>query len=466
MEERALSGVQTSGGRGSRSRPLSLYSIAAIVPKGLMRVMGLPIAEIQLEQFRRDGINTVYVVTQYLENREFLANRFSDGHHRFGLNLKYSDPADDNLNNGSGDAILTNIEKEDITGDSVCLANDNLYEFDSRRAVQVHRDSGAVISILTTRLTPRETIRTYGLVDVDHTHKVLRLLEKPEDEKRIMEELNVTDPTQLGSMRVHVNTGGYILNNYVLADLVNEEWIKEGRKDQRKEFDMAGVFIKGIIERGYPVYIIPTDAWGDLGSVSYFLDTMPDALQGKFSSISRILQTRVFPDGNSQYYHDAERNVWIHFDTLTKKDLEGRTLEQRIKVGNVAIGPHVFVGRSSTIEDGAEIRYSDLEKDSKIGKGAKLDHVYLSPYCEIGSFAQLEESALGYQVRVRSSQLNPVYIGGRSVIGPSILVPEGTKLENATIFPGYGFDKPATVHRNVVLRPDLQQIMDVLGQYM
>ena len=111
-----LTAVQTSAGMGNRLRPLNLYSSTSMIPKGLIRVMGIPIAEIQLEEFKAAGIENVQIITQYLENREHLSNRFSDGTHRFGLKIGYSDPADDQTNNGSGDAILTNIKRKGLNG--------------------------------------------------------------------------------------------------------------------------------------------------------------------------------------------------------------------------------------------------------------------------------------------------------------------------------------------------------------
>lgn len=457
MAERTLTAVQTSGGRGTRSRPLSLYSPTSMIPKGLMRVMGVPIAEIQLEEFKAAGIKGVYMITQYLENREHISSRFSDGRHRFGIDIHYSRPSDDERNNGSGDAILTNIERYALGGDSIWLANDNLYEFDHNKATQFHRDLGAVVSILAVRMSPRDTIRTYGMVDADSNRLVRKLLEKPRNDAEIMGALKIENPGELDSMRVFVNTGGYVLNNDALRTISDERWVVDGRKKSNGEFDMAGQLIRGLIHHNHPVYVFSIDAWGDFGSTPFFLDTFPQALGGLFPSIHKILETR-------KYYHSASDNLWIHPDSLNLKNAEGKTLDERMKSGRVKIGPNVFIGRNVQIADGAEIGYSDLEKDVEVGESF-LHRVYLSPYCIVGSHAHLEDCALGLAVKVDSSKQSPAYINGRSIIGPSIKIPEGTRLDDTTIFPGYLFKGPGETHSRSILKPSHKEIARIVQQY-
>lgn len=457
MAEGELTAVQTSAGMGTRSRPINLYSVTSMIPKGLMRVTGIPIAEMQLEQFKAAGIKEVYIITQYLENREHLSNRFSDGTHRFDLKIHYSHPRDDKTNNGSGDAILTNIERNSLRGNSIWLANDNLYEFDIGNVVRTHIDSGAVVSIMTTKMSPRDTIKKYGLIDTDAHHKVKTLIEKPENERQITAYLQLSDPEKLGDMRVEVNTGGYILNNDLLSRISKEKWVVEGRKKESGNFDMAGSLIRGLVEKSYPVYTVPIDAWGDFGSISSFLDTFPNALSGLFPSIYTILRKR-------GYYENLSGNVWIHRESLYKKE-KGKTLEERINSGDVKIGPNVFIGRESVIGDCAIIRYSNLEKYSKIGENASIDHSYLSSYCDIGPSALLRECALGLGVEVNSSETLPTHINGRSVIGPGVLVPAGTTLDKAMIFPGYNFEGTGRTYKGMELKPSDEQVLSIAKGY-
>jgi len=457
IKTRQLTGIQTSGGTGSRARPLNLYSATSMIPKSLLRMLEIPIGEIQLEQFKDFGIDTIHILTQHLENREHLSNRFGDGS-KLGLNIYYSDPHDDPVNNGSGDAILTNLEKRALTGDSIILSNDNLFEFDCDTVLDEHRKNGSIISVMSILTKPRNAIKNYGLINSDPYHKIINLGEKPDNEKEVMRELNMTDSSALDGIRVPINTAGYIVDNDALSKILKESWVIKKRRKSSGVFDMAGNLIKELIKRKYPVHNIPIDAWGDLGSTTFFLDTFPEALSGKFPFIYKILERR-------GYHHIALDNVWIHPDSLNKKDKNGRTLEERMERGEVKIGPNVTIGRDATFEEGVNVRFSEIGKYGKVEEGGRLDRAYLSPYCRVGPHAVLRECALGLQVNVDSSKNLPTYINGRSVFGPKIYVPKDTKLENVQVYPGYKFGGEGELHTHKILKPTLKQLAQEVRKY-
>ncbi|MBN2141924.1 NDP-sugar synthase [Candidatus Woesearchaeota archaeon] len=433
-----VSAVQTSAGRGSRIKPLNMSSESQAFPKGLIRIMGNPIAEIQMEQFKAAQLTKLYVITQYLENRHFLSERYSDGS-RFGMKIRYSYPKDDEVNNGSGDAILRNIEKKHLKGHSIVLANDNLYEYDAEEVLRNHIASGAAISIMTVRIPAMETIATYGIVETDETKRVTRLVEKPEGIEGLVEFFRTDDVAKIRQAHCKINTAGYIINNEWLEHLAqNEPWIKEGRAakypDGSNGFDMAGSLLTGLITANHPIQTIPIDNWGDFGSCSFFLDTFIRVLEGAFPSVYKILK-------NQGYWHDPEKNVWIHPTTLELPNNEGKTLQQRIEEGKVKIGPNVFIGRETIIEDGVEIRNSDIEKYAAIRKGAKIEKAYVAQFGTIGSHATIRACALGLGVTVLSTEERKSLVNGRSVIGPEVKIPPGTSIYETKVFPGYKFDE-------------------------
>ncbi len=448
--------VQTSAGKGKRSRPLNLSSETTMIPKGLMRIMGIPIAEIQLLQLKDAGISEVYVVAQFLENRQYLSERFGDGQ-RFGLNIFYSDPRLDYGNNGSGDAILTNIVANNLDGHTLWFPNDNLFELDICDAYQRHEKSGSAVSILTIGMAARQTIRNYGLVLSDPSHRVTKLVEKPKDEATLMEALNAKSTADLDRI-VDVSTGGYFLNNDILREVLSKPWVQNGRADRSKGFDMAKSLIAGLLREDYTVSNIPIDSWGDFGTTYFLLETFPRALEGGFPSIQWILKSR-------GHYHDDEKNVWIHPDTLKRVYPDGLTLEERMKKGAVKIGPNVFLGRGAYIEDDCSIRYSDIEKQVTVCNGASIDHAYVMPYCVIGGFATLVNCALGLQVLVRSNAEHPTLINGRSVLGPKLEVPEGVGLIDSRVFPGYRFPPEGGRFESQVLKPTDEHIIHTVRDY-
>ncbi len=455
--ERELSLVQTSAGGGTRARPLSLYSATTMIPKGMMRVMGLPISEVQMEQAKRWGIEKAYIVAKDLENRDQLATRFSDGKDRFGIRIRYSHPLDDFTNKGSGDALLTNIFRNNLPGDSLVLSNDNLFEFDLDQALQRHRDNNAVVTVLTIPMKPRDTINTYGLIDVDENGRVKKLVEKPKNEEEVMKALGFQSVSELNDRRVHVNTAGYILNNRKLEELAQtEQWIIEGRKNL-KNFDMAGNLLAGLVDRGFPIYVKSIEEWGDFGTLPNYLETTKRALGGAFRSIDEILKERG--------YRNLQGNSWIHAETLDAKSrLGGRTLREKLNSGALKIGPNVFIGRDCELGDGCIIKYSDLEKQTTIGANAHVDNSVLFPYSIVGENATLDRALLALQSYVESSVSNPTKITDGSTIGPQVIIPAGSNLRNTIVFPGYTFSGPET-RVNETIEPSAEQLVRLQDRF-
>ncbi len=458
MPKRPVTAVQTSGGRGTRSRPMSLYSPTTMIPKGLLRVMGLPIAEIQLESIKSFGIKDTYVLTQYLENRDQLSLRFRDGKDLFGMNIEYSDPILDFYNNGSGDAILTNIERNDLTGDSIILPNDNHFEFDLDSILKQHRDTGAVVTMLSIPMKAKDTIRQYGLIDTDLENKVSRLVEKPKDEKHIMKSMGYETPDELDRAVVQVNTAGYIINNDALKDITKQEWVKRGRRKSSGEFDMAGDLLHKLVEKGAPIHTYPIDNWGDFGTNSEYLKSVSRALQGDFPTITRILEER-------GYVH-LDNDSWVHPDSYRRKNSKGKTLETNIKNGAVSLGPHTFIGRHVTLEEGANVTHSDIEKYNSIGANTEITNSYLSPYSILGHHAYIRGSILGLEVLVDSSEKERTMIEPESVIGPRVQIPYGSHIRNTTIYPGHTIDPKNNSYRDQTLRPTREEIETIMQHYL
>lgn len=432
---REFSAIQTSAGEGKRLWPLNLGHIDSYDPKGLIRISGIDIAVLQILQFRYAGIRDVHVIAKDNGNRMPLSARLSDGR-RFGVRIQYSSPADDSTNMGSGDAILTYLQRHpELKGDVICLANDNLYGGDFKESLRIHRESGALVSILTTRMPPRNAIDTYGLIPVDG-FRALGLSEKPESDSQIIRIMNYPSDVDLTQKREHINTAGYIIDADRLSQIVKEQWIIEGRKGNA---DMAGWLVRGLIKNQYPVYVIPIDAWGDLGSLGTFLDTFPNVLSGVFPAVYKALSQSKKYKGPKNYHYDTSTNNWIHNDALRKRNSDGETLDKLLEGDLVHLGTNTFIGRDVEIRRGARINHSDIEKYTIIGEDANIERVYLAGWNQIGQKSTLRDCALGAGVIIESSEIEPTYINGRTVLAPNIKVPAGAKLYAVVAYPAFKF---------------------------
>lgn len=448
--------VLTSGGKGTRSEPVNLYATGKMIPKGLLRVKGVPVARLQILQLVAEGIKNFYIITKYLENRDMLSNRFGDGNRQFNANIKYSSPLEDILNNGSGDAILRNSHERNLDGHSIVLANDNIYEAHWKDVVGFHKKNNALITIMAALVDSRDTIGNYGLLLVDNG-RVKEIIEKPKSEYKLKEALGVGDLSLLSEKKVWVNTAGYILNNEALREVEGQEWVRRGRGGGSGEFDMAGNLIAGCVKRGLPIYATLIDDWGDLGTRSKYLELSEEALGHRFPSIDTVLSRRG--------YVTIGRNVWVHPETYEPTDGGVRGLKQLIEAGDVEIGPNAFIGRDVKIGKGAKIRYSSVEKNSTVGEGASISHSIIFPYCIIGDYAEVDRSILGLQVMVNSSRKNPTIIGEHSYLGPEIKVPEGCHLIETTVYPAYEFGKGTAV-KGKTLKPKIESLIPYIRDHI
>ncbi|MBS1266069.1 MAG: Glucose-1-phosphate adenylyltransferase [Candidatus Woesearchaeota archaeon] len=447
-----LYGLQTSGGMGSRARPLSLMGPTSMIPKGLMRFAGIPLAELQLRQLKNMSITEVFVITQHLENRLPIQSRFGDGS-RYGMNISYSDPHKDVFNRGSGDAVLQGILDLRLDGHSVCLPNDNFFEFPGNY-LDRHIENNAVMTILTVSRSGKSIIDTYGLVNQDLDHRVIELSEKPESAQEIGDFLSLDNGLNVLDMSFPINTAGYIINNKSLREIAQTDEFRKYHKEADK-FDMAGHLIPYLLERDYPVFSKSISKWGDVGTLPNFMETFKDVLSGAFPSVFEIL--------SKLDYTCLEGNIWIHNDSYNRP-YHGKTLRQRIKDQDVNIGPNTFIGRDVKIENRVDIGGSDIEKNCLISEGATVSNSYLSPYCAVGQAGYLSNCALGLQVRVHSTKENPSQIDGNSVIGPEIEIPIKTVISNSVIYPGHIIAERSI--KNKVSRPSEEEIIEYAQSYM
>jgi len=424
---RDVSLIQTSAGKGTRARPISLYGPTTMIPKGLMRVMGMPLAEIQLLQTRHFGVSQAYIIAKEMENREQLANKFGDGIKQYGISIKYSSPDLDDSNIGSGDAIITNIKNWNLNGNSLVLANDNIFEYKLDDLLRSHERSGAVITVLTTSETPKNVVGNYGFVDVAESGEIARLIEKPHTEQDIYDALKVQYANE-----VSINTGGYMINNDLLKTLSNsEEWIRN--RSSQNSFDMAGDLITGLIKRGHKINSYSIDGWGDFGDLDKYLETTKKALNKDFLSINRILE--------SHGYHTLDNNIVIHGDTLHHRIRTGEaSLQEKIQSGSVYIGPNVFLGRDCIIEDDVKISYSDIEEGTMIKNGSEILNSIIYPHNIVGRDSYIEKSLIGLHSKIESDKRHPTRIVG-SKVGPLITVPKGYDITDVKVWPGYRFPK-------------------------
>jgi NDP-sugar pyrophosphorylase family protein len=154
-----------AAGFGTRLRPLTLT-----VPKALVPVADKPFLEHLLALLHAGGVREVVINLHHLGS--LIERHVGDGA-RFGLAVRYS-PEPAILDTGGG---IKQAERL-LAGEPFLVANaDSLLEVSLRELWEFHRARGG-IATLALRADPEA--RRYGLVEVDETDRVRRIVGLPD----------------------------------------------------------------------------------------------------------------------------------------------------------------------------------------------------------------------------------------------------------------------------------------------
>ncbi len=166
-----------AAGKGTRVRP-----ITHTIPKPLIPILQKPVMEFLLELLRQHGFDQIMVNVSHLA--EEIESYFRDGQ-RFGVQIGYS--FEGRIEEGEliGDALgsaggLRRIQDFNPFFDDtfVVLCGDALIDLDLTAAVKLHREKGAIATIVT-KTVDKEEVSSYGVVVSDEEGRILSFQEKP-----------------------------------------------------------------------------------------------------------------------------------------------------------------------------------------------------------------------------------------------------------------------------------------------
>lgn len=203
-----------AAGLGTRLAP-----ITHTTPKPLVPVAGRPLLEHLLEFLRAGGIEEVVINLHHLGQR--IEAHVGDGA-RFGLRVRYS-AEDPILDTGGG------IKKAEplLAGEPFVVANgDSLLEIRLRDLIDWHRAHGGVATLA---LRPDPDAARYGVVELDDTDRVRRIVGLP--------------PTAMPGTRALMFPGLHVLQPEVFR------WMDAGGV-----FSITRVTYPRLIEAGLPVF--------------------------------------------------------------------------------------------------------------------------------------------------------------------------------------------------------------------
>lgn len=340
-----------AGGKGTRLRPLTVYT-----PKPIVPICNRPFLLYQIDTLRRAGVVDITLSLSY--QPEKIEQQLGDGSN-FGVKLKYTvEPQP------MGTAGAYKFAEELIREPTVVFNGDILTDLDLKTVIRQHKDRNAVATIV---LTPVEDASAYGVVETEGDGRVQRFLEKPKPE-----ETNCKN----------INAGTYILEPSVL-DLIP--------KGENHSFEY-GLF-PNLLEKGeaFFAHVPQRTYWIDIGTPARYLQAHQDLLANR---VSRIHIKERHGDFDSATHAEVDDLSIIADDCTIKPGAQivnsvlgrGCYIEERARIENSVIWSHTRVGTAAEIDGAIVGRGCYVGRSTVVGPGAVLgDKTSLTDYTKTGS---------------------------------------------------------------------------------
>ena len=356
-----------AAGKGTRVRP-----ITNLVPKPMIPLLGKPIMQSIVEHLRDCGFDQIVVNTSHLA--PLIEDYFRDGS-SFGVEMAYSfEGVLSDSGEVTGEAVgsaggLKRIQEFSGFFDDTfaVLCGDALINVDLRKAVEFHKKSGAIATIIL-RNVPREEVFRYGVVATEPDGRVTRFQEKP----AVADAVSTT-----------INTGIYLFEPAVF------DYIPAG-----KQFDIGSELFPRLVAAGAPMYGVDLPfEWVDIGSVPDYWEATRLALAGGIQNY-RLPGREVMPG--------VRMGINISWNP-SKVSITGPVvIGGSVSIGDGAVieGP-TLVGAGSVIEPGAKISGCILGEYTRVSSVARLENVLVfGPNCinPDGSYLDIGETQLGWLV--------------------------------------------------------------------
>lgn len=335
-----------AGGKGTRLRPLTVYT-----PKPIVPICNRPFLLYQIDTLRRAGVIDITLSLSY--QPEKIEQQLGDGS-QFGVKLKYTvEPQP------MGTAGAYKFAEDLIREPTVVFNGDILTDLDLKSVIRQHKERNAIATIV---LTPVEDASAYGVVETEADGRVRRFLEKPKPEE--------TDCR-------NINAGTYVLEPGVL------DLIPKG-ESHSFEYDL---FPK-LLEKGEPFFAhIPHRTyWMDIGTPARYLQAHHDLLANR---VTRIHMKDRRGDFDSATKSEIDELSIIADDCTLKPGVEiinsvlgkGCYIEERARIANSVIWSHTRVGTAAQIKDAIIGRGCHIGRSTLVGPGAVLgDKTSLTDY--------------------------------------------------------------------------------------
>ena len=415
-------GIGLAGGRGERARTLTVKAPGYLRSKAAMAFLGKRLVRWILEILTGEGIDHYYIVAHGKENRYQIKMLVEHGD-PLGARLRYSRVKFDALNTGSADATLRNAAYWDITGTALVFPTDSVIDFDLAGMAEAHARSGAVVTIGAMVRPPMSVAGKYGVMLTDPDWRIREFVEKPTMQE-IYEAFPAPSEADFHRLPLLTNAGFYLVDMGRLQELAEHPDVR-AMAEERLDFGMD--LLPWLVGKGELVYAHPVERIGDLGNVPDYIESMVDALEGRFRSVTRLLGEPF----------DTERGIWIDLESLHMRDgYTNTTLEEKIASGSVTLGRGVRIGKYTEIREDVYLEDCNIDDGCEILQGARVIRSNIRDGARVGRYAQVTDSYVGSMAEIRSQPDRTTTLDHFVAVGDEVVLQPGVELtDNVSLYP-------------------------------
>ena len=327
-----------AGGKGTRLRPLTVYT-----PKPIVPLINRPFLLYQIDILRQAGIRNITLSLNYQPDK--IEQLLGDGA-EYGVSLRYvTEPSP----MGTGGAYK--YAADDIRETTIVFNGDVLTDLDIFKVIGFHQRKKADATIV---LTPVENPSAYGLVESDEENKVLRFLEKPKQEE--LADLTTNN----------INAGIYVLEPNVL-DLI------PAGENSSFEYNVFPELLKR--EKQFFAFIMQGNYWRDIGTPESYMQAHHDFLSEEIKGF--------------KIEKSAESDI-ATTASVDKSSIvgEGCIIKPNARIVNSVIGAGVHIEEKAVVEN------SVVWAHTRISHAAQIHNAIVGRSCHIGRNASVKSGAV------------------------------------------------------------------------
>jgi glucose-1-phosphate adenylyltransferase len=370
--------ILLAGGAGERLSPLTKNTAKPAVPfGGIYRIIDFTLSNCINSDLRR-----IIVLTQYkaLELIRHIRDGWTILSPELGEYIEVIPPmkrVHEDWYLGTADAVFQNIQT--IAAENprhvLVLSGDHIYKMNYYEMIDLHRRSGAEITIATIQVSPGEASR-FGVVEIDPDHRITGFEEKPQHGHPVRSIFN--------PQMVSASMGVYLFDTEVLLRLLMED-----AEDLHSTHDFGRDLIPKWIGRANMIAYDFSDLndksvkyWRDVGTLDAYYEANMDLVS-------------VVPEFN---LYD---NRWPIRTHLLQQPPAKFVFAQEGRRMGVAIDSIVSGG--CIVSGGRVVR-------SILSPGVRINS-----YCEVESSILMNDAEVGRYSRIR-----------RAIVGPGVKIPESS----------------------------------------